>query len=443
MHKRTFRGGTHPPESKFTEDKKIDVLPPPDTVVIPLHQHTGAPAEPLVKKGDPVKVGTKIGEAKGFISANVHSSISGTVKEVGECVHPVTGAPAQAVIIESDGEDAWDDSVKQREDYLGLDSEEIIQIVKEAGIVGLGGAAFPTHVKLSPPKEKPIDVCILNGAECEPYLTADHRIMLERTRDIVEGGKLILKVLGCKQGYIGIESNKPDAISAFQSVPESQNPFVTAPLKVKYPQGQEHYIIDAIVRREIPSGGLPMDIGVLVQNVGTALAIYEAVRWGKPLIQRVVTVTGSAIRNPKNLMARIGTPVAELVAACGGYSEKPRKTLMGGPMMGIAVFTDDVPVVKGTSGVLALDHTDAKQFEEQPCIRCAKCVDACPMRLMPTIVADFARVDMLEDAERVGIMDCKECGTCSYVCPSRRNLVHYMKQGKSRIFEERKKKKSA
>lgn len=443
MRKKTFTGGTHPPETKLTEGKKIEVLAPPSSVVIPLHQHTGAPAETLVKKGDHVNVGTKIGEAKGFISATIHSSISGTVKEVGECFHPVTGASSQAIIIEGDGEDTWDETVKPRQDYMSSSPEELVQIVKEAGIVGLGGAAFPTHVKLSPPKDKPIDVCILNGAECEPYLTADHRIMLERTDDIVEGGKIILKILRCERGYIGIESNKPDAIAAFRSLPESQNPFITVPLKVKYPQGQEHYIIDAIVHREIPSGGLPMDIGVVVQNVGTALSVYEAARWGKPLIQRVVTVTGSAIREPKNLMARIGTPFSELVEACGGYKTAPRKTLMGGPMMGIAVFTDEVPVVKGTSGILALDEKDAKQYEEQPCIRCARCVDACPMRLTPTVIADFARLDMLEDAERVGIMDCKECGTCSYVCPSRRNLVHYMKQGKSRIFENRRKEKSA
>jgi electron transport complex protein RnfC len=440
MPRPTFKGGTHPPESKFTEHRKIEVLPPPSTVHIPLDQHTGAPAEPLVKKGDHVKVGTKVGEAAGFISATIHSSISGTVKDVGECIHPVTGASSRAVIVEGDGEDAWDESLTAREDYLTLEPQELVAAVKEAGIVGLGGAAFPTHVKLSPPKDKPIDVCILNGAECEPYLTADHRIMVERTKDVVEGGKIILRILGCKRGYIGIESNKQDAIRAFQSIPESQNPLVTVPLKVKYPQGQEHYIIDAIVHREIPSGGLPMDIGVLVQNVGTAMAVYEAARWGKPLVQRVVTVTGSAIREPKNLMVRIGTQVSALIEACGGYRVPPRKMLMGGPMMGIAAFTDEVPVIKGTSGVVVLDVQDAKQFKEEPCIRCARCVDACPMRLMPTVIADFARLGMLEDAERMGIMDCKECGTCSYVCPSRRNLVHYMKLGKARIWEARKKK---
>ncbi len=443
MRKRTFSGGTHPPECKYTENKKIEVLPPPDLVTIPLHQHTGAPSEPLVKKGDPVKVGTKIGEAKGFISATIHSSISGKVKEVGECIHPVTGASAQAVIIEADGEDTWDESVKSTDSYRDHEPQQLIEMVKEAGIVGLGGAAFPTHVKLSPPKEKPIDTCILNGAECEPYLTSDHRLMLERTKDIVEGGKLILKALGCRRGFIGIEANKPDAISAFESIPKSENPFEVAPLEVKYPQGQEHYMIDAIVHREIPSGGLPLDIGVLVQNVGTALAIFEAIRFGRPLIQRVVTVTGSAIREPKNVLARIGTPFSTLFEACGGLKTAPRKIIMGGPMMGIAVFTDQVPVVKGTSGIVVLDEKDAKQFVEEPCIRCARCVDACPMRLLPTTIGDFARLGMLEDAERTGIMDCKECGTCSYVCPSRRNLIHYMKSGKARIFEERRKKKSA
>lgn len=443
MQKRTFNGGTHPPECKYTEDKKIEVLPPPDLVTIPLHQHTGAPSEPLVKKGDLVKVGTKIGEAKGFISATIHSSISGHVKEVGECVHPVTGAPAQAVIIEGDGEDTWDESVKSTDSYRDHKPERLLEMVKEAGIVGLGGAAFPTHVKLSPPREKPIDTCILNGAECEPYLTSDHRLMLERTKDIVAGGKIILKALDCNRGFIGIEANKPDAISAFESIPKSENPFEVVPLKVKYPQGQEHFVIDAIVHRQIPSGGLPMDIGVLVQNVGTALAVFEAIRFGKPLIQRVVTVTGSAVREPKNVLARIGTPFSVLFESCGGLKTAPRKIIMGGPMMGIAVFTDEVPVVKGTSGIVVLDEDDAKQFVEEPCIRCARCVDACPMRLMPTTIGDFARLGMLEDAERTGIMDCKECGTCSYVCPSRRNLVHYMKRGKAMIFEERRKKKSA
>ncbi|MFQ5906569.1 MAG: electron transport complex subunit RsxC [bacterium] len=441
MQKRTFKGGTHPPQCKYTEDKKIEELPPPEIVTIPLHQHTGAPSEPLVKKGDHVKVGTRIGEARGFISAAIHSSISGTVREVGECIHPVTGAPSQAVVIEGDGENLWDESVKPRENYLDLEPEKLIEIVKDSGIVGLGGAAFPTHVKLSPPKDKPIDVVILNGAECEPYLTSDHRLMLEKTKEIAEGGKIILKILGCKRGFIGIEANKPDAISAFGSEPGNQ--FEVVPLKVKYPQGQEHYIIDAIVHREIPSGGLPMDIGVLVQNVGTAFAIYEAVKLGRPLLQRVVTVTGSAIREPKNLLVRIGTPFSDLFESCGGIRESVRKILMGGPMMGIAVFTDEVPVVKGTSGIVALDEKDAREFAEQPCIRCARCVDACPMRLVPTTIADFARLEMLEDAERMGIMDCKECGTCSYVCPSRRNLVHYMKQGKATIFQKRRKKKSA
>jgi electron transport complex protein RnfC len=328
--------------------------------------------------------------------------------------------------------------VKPRENYLNLSPALLVGAIKDAGIVGLGGAAFPTHVKLSPPKDKPIDTLILNGAECEPYLTADHRLMVERAGDIVEGGKIILKALGCNRGFIGIEANKPDAISAFQSLPKSQNPFEVVPLKVKYPQGQEHYIIDAIVGREIPSGGLPLDIGLVVQNVGTALAIYEAIRWGKPLVQRVITVTGSALKEPKNVLARIGTPFSELIESCGGLKSPARKMIMGGPMMGIAVFTDEVPVVKGTSGVLVLNEKDAGQFREQTCIRCARCVNFCPMRLMPTIIADYARKDMLEDADRMGIMDCKECGTCSYVCPSRRNLVHYMKYGKTRLFEKKK-----
>ncbi|OGW73897.1 MAG: electron transporter RnfC, partial [Nitrospirae bacterium RIFCSPHIGHO2_02_FULL_40_19] len=344
----TFERGIHPEYQKeITSNKPITSAQLPSRVVIPLSQHTGAPAKPEVNIGDEVKRGQLIGSPAGFVSAPVHASISGKVTAIAEFLHP-SGRMISSVVIESDGKDEGI-SFKEHVDYMSLDVEEIKTIIKNAGIVGLGGAAFPTNVKLSPPKEKPIDMVILNGAECEPYLTADHRLMVEHPREIVEGLKIIMKTLGVNKGYIGIEENKPDALEKMREVVSKESNIEIRSLEVKYPQGAEKMLIKAIKGREVPSRGLPMDVGVVVQNVGTALAIYEAVKYGKPLIERVVTVTGKGIKEPKNLMVRIGTLISDVVGQCGGFVDGAVKVIVGGPMMGFAQWSLDVPVVKGTS----------------------------------------------------------------------------------------------
>ncbi|GAF69217.1 unnamed protein product, partial [marine sediment metagenome] len=317
------------------------------------------------------------------------------------------------------------------EDTSGLTVDEIKGRIQDAGIAGMGGAAFPTHVKLSPPPEKPIEFVFLNGVECEPYLTADHRLMLEKSKQILEGLKIIIKLLDVKNAIIGIEKNKPDAIRLMKGLTERSKSFSVLPLAVKYPQGAEKQLIYAATGREVPAGGLPMDVGCLVHNVGTALAIYEAVSSKKPLIERVVTVTGSGISTPKNVLARIGTPFLNLIDFCDGYSNSAAKVINGGPMMGISQITDEVPVVKGTSGILVLDEKTASLQEEQPCISCARCVDVCPMKLLPNRITNFIEYRKTDDAHDWGVLDCIECGTCSYVCPSKRNLVHYIKLGKT------------
>jgi len=405
--------------------------------VIPLRQSLGAPAEPCVKIGDEVRVGQKIGEAAGFVSVPVHASISGKVAAVGRFPHPV-GGEQQAIVIEGDGEDAWHESVGARDNVEALSADEIKGIVREAGIVGLGGAAFPTHVKLAPPESKPIDTAILNGAECEPWLTADHRLMLERPGEILRGFRLIMRALGCDRGFVGIEANKPDAVDAMTaSVPDGSGIEVLA-LEVKYPQGAEKQLIDAILRRRVPAGGLPMDVGVVVQNVGTSLAVHEACGDGAPLTRRVVTLTGTPVAHPKNFLARIGTLISTLLEEAGGCTSDVAKVISGGPMMGIAQFTLDVPVIKGMSGVLFLGPDDVDVQPPEPCLRCAHCVAACPMKLAPTTIEKFIEADRIDNAVEIGLLDCIECGACAYVCPSKRRLVHNFKFGKY-IANERKK----
>lgn len=426
MRRLTFSGGAHPPENKLlTADSPITEAPLPQIAIIPLSQHTGAPAKPVVEVGDAVKVGTKIGEAQGFISASIHATISGEVKKIDSHPHPVLGE-AQAAFIESDGKDESEANTKER-DYKALSSEELVSIVREAGIVGLGGAAFPTAVKLSPPKGKTIDTVILNGAECEPYLTADHRVMLEKTDEIIEGGRIILKILGAQKGYIAIEENKPDAISKMGKVKD----FEVCVMRTKYPQGAEKQLIKAITGREVPSGGLPFDIGAYVQNVGTAVAIYEAVKVGRPLISRVVTVTG-AVKKPQNLRVRVGTPFRELIESCGG-TLNASKIIMGGPMMGIAQATEEVPVIKGTSGILVQSEQEIETAAEGPDIRCGRCVKICPMRLVPVQIADYVERGRFDEAKELGVLDCIECGSCAYACPARRNLVHLFKHAKNQL----------
>ncbi len=427
-----FKGGVHPPYMKITADKPIKGVDVPEVLYVPLSQHAGAPAKPLVKRGDKVLAGQKIGEIAGFISANVHAPTSGKVKNILDHPHPVAGRSTPAVIIEADGEDNWIE-LKEREDYLNTEPKEIVEIVKEAGIVGMGGAAFPTHVKLSPPPDKPIEFVIINGAECEPFLTADDRLMREFADEIAEGSYLILRAVGAQKGFVGIESNKPEAIEAMRKAFSQFPQFEIVVLPTKYPQGSEKHLIKAITGREVPSGGLPMDVGVVVQNVGTARAIYQAVRYGKPLVERVTTLTGDAVAGPGNYLVRIGTTFRYLIEKTGGFKSDPAKVINGGPMMGIAQYTLDVPVIKGTSGIIAFTEKRVFLAEEGPCIRCGKCIEVCPMFLMPTTMAKLIKAGRFDDARKIGLFDCIECGSCSFVCPANIPLVQYFKYGKAEL----------
>lgn len=425
-----FRGGIHPREHKeATEYKPIEVAPLPQRVSIPLSQHTGAPSKPVVKIGDNVRTGTVIGEPNGTISVPTHSSISGTVSEIKELPHPLTGRFTTTVTIDSDRQDTLDENIRER-DVSNITPDEIISAIRNAGIVGLGGAAFPTFFKLSPPKDKPVDTLIINGCECEPYLTADHRLMVERPTEIIEGTTFIARALGVKNVIIAIEDNKPDAIAAMKEAASKTN-FTVQSLKTKYPQGAEKQLIKACLGREVPSGGLPADVGCIVQNVGTAVAVHEAVRFNRPLYERVVTVTGPGVAAPKNLLVRIGTPVKELINFCGGYQGKPEKLIMGGPMMGITLASDDVPVLKGTSGILVFNTADLA--EEQDCIRCGRCIEACPMGLSPTRLNYHIKAGRLAQAKNEHLLDCIECGCCAFVCPAKIRLVHNFKYGKAEL----------
>jgi electron transport complex protein RnfC len=437
-----FKGGIHPRYGKeATAGIAVSAVAPPSTAVIPLQQHIGAPCKATVKKGDEVKVGTKVGESEAFVSSPVHATVSGKVTAVGPMPHPM-GVSLEAVVIESDGADSWEES--QGGDWFSMPKEELLKRIQGAGIVGLGGATFPTHVKLSPPAEKPIDTLVLNGAECEPYLTADHRLMLERAADVVEGALILAKVLAVKTVIIGVEANKPDAIEALAKESAGKEGVSVVTLPVKYPQGAEKQLIKALLGKEVPPPpGLPMDVGVVVQNVGTCVAIREAVCDGKPLVERIVTVSGSGINRPANLKVRIGTPLSILVEACDGMKEGVARVIMGGPMMGMAQASLDVPVIKGTSGLLFLRHEDLSRKTERACIRCGRCVRACPMIISPQTIALFARSKMFEQAEKWRALDCIECGCCAFSCPSSIPLVHYIRYAKGQIVANRKKQQAA
>lgn len=438
----TFKGGTHPPHSKkATENLAIERAIEPKVVVIPMQQHIGAPCEPIVQIGDEVKVGQKIGEAKGFVSAPVHSSISGKVLAIEPRLYS-GGMAVTCVIIESDMQNTVSAEVSAKGDLSGLSAEDIKNIIREAGIVGMGGATFPTHVKLAPPPDKKVDTVILNGAECEPYLTADHRLMLEYPEDVVFGLQALMKALGVKKGYIGIETNKPDAIEKVFEAAKGIEDIEVVALRTKYPQGAEKQLIHACTKREVPSGGLPADAGVVVNNVGTAAAVAKAIKTGMPLIERIVTITGAGVNSPKNLIVKIGTSFREIIEQCGGLKGKVGKIIAGGPMMGITQFSLDIPAIKGTSGILVLSEEEARLPEPSNCIRCGKCVEVCPINLMPVNISALSLANRFEQAEANNAMDCIECGSCSFVCPAKRPLVDSIRIAKREILARRKKAQS-
>ena len=427
-----FRGGVHPPYSKITSGKSIERAKLPSSAILPLRQHVGAPCEPLVKKGDAVKVGQKVGDSPAPVSAPIHSSTSGVVKDVLIHLSP-TGEEVLSILIEPDGKDEWVETKGMDPDKSS--KKEVLEKIRECGVVGLGGAAFPTHVKLSPPPGKKIDTVIINGCEGEPYITADHRLMLEQGEDILNGTKIIMKLLGVERGLIAIESNKKDAIEKLEDLRGDGIEIVS--LKTRYPQGDERHLIKVLLGREIPAGGLPFDVGVVVQNVGTAKAVCDAICDGIPLVERVVTVTGD-VKEQKNLLTRIGTPFSELIEQCGGFVGDVGKVISGGPMMGVAQCRD-VPVIKGTTCILALDQRKARGEEERDCIRCGSCVDACPMGLMPTMLATYSKKKRFDLCEENYIFSCDECGCCTYVCPARIPLVQLIRYGKDEVRKRKKK----
>ena len=435
---KTFEQGIHPEYSKITANLKIIEAVTPQKVIIPLHQHTGATCEPLVNVGDLVVEGQKIGDSSKFISAPVHSSIAGKVTKIDKFPHPC-GVDVLSIVIESHHTEEENRETGKPRNLDQITPDEIRQIVREAGIVGLGGAAFPTHVKLCPPKDKQIDTILINGCECEPYITTDHRIMIERAADILSGAKYATIATGATRVIVGVESNKKDAIKQLRTVIRAQHvAWATdgvdvVELETKYPQGGEKMLIKAILDKEVPSCGLPLDVGVVVVNVGTAVAIAEAINLGKALTQRVVTVTGSGIKEPKNLLVRVGTTFQEIVNQCGGLTEDAAKVIMGGPMMGVAQYSLEVPIVKATCCILVLTKAEALEQKVYPCIKCSKCLSYCPMNLMPTRLAAFAENGKYSEFEQWGGLDCMECGCCAYVCPSKIPLVQWIKLAKLKL----------
>jgi electron transport complex protein RnfC len=432
---KTFRiGGVHPEENKISEGKAIEILPVPKTVYIPVGQALGAPSVPVVEKGAKVKAGQLIAKGEAFISANVHASVSGTVAKIDD-VLDTSGYRRKSIFIDTEG-DEWIETVDRSPELkkeCNLASADIIAKVHEMGVVGMGGATFPSHVKLAVPKGKVAECLIINGVECEPYLTSDHRVMLERGEEMMVGISILMKALDVKKAYIGIENNKKDAIDHLTKLASSYQGVSIVPLKVRYPQGGEKQLIKAVINREVPSGKLPIEVGTVVHNVGTALAVYEAVQKNKPLVERVVTVTGKSVKNPGNFMVRIGTPVSALIEKAGGMPEDFGKIVSGGPMMGKALNNPDVPVVKGTSGILIMNQKETPRIKTLNCIRCAKCVSACPMGLEPYLLAQVANNQNWELSEKENIMDCMECGCCHYTCPSGRPLLDYLRVGKSKV----------
>ncbi len=433
-------GGVPVPDKKELSGRMpIEDAGIPAELTLFLSQHTGAPSKPLVNVGDEVKRGQKIAEAQGAVSACLHAPTSGKVKAIEPRYQPVLGRESDAIVIAPDGEHAlYEGLAPVGDDLEAISQDKIREVVRESGLVGLGGAAFPTAVKLQPPPDKKIDTYLLNGAECEPYLTADQKLMEEAAQDIVFGFRALMKGAGVEKGIICIEDNKPDAIRAMEEAAKPYPELEVAVLSHRYPRGGEKQLIEAVLGREVPPPpGLPLDVGVIVSNVGTAHALAVALKTGLPLVERIVSVTGEGVARPSNFRALIGTPVSYLIEKAGGFSGKPGKVILGGPMMGVAVKDTDVPVLKGTSGVLVLPAQAVKSEPVLPCVRCGRCVEACPMRLLPVWMAAYAENGYLEEAEKMRVMDCCECGVCSYVCPSRRPLTQSIRLAKSQIAAKR------
>lgn len=434
---KTFpKGGVHPPENKITANIPIEYMPVPESVIIPVAQHIGAPATPVVSKGDSVKTGQVIATGKGFVSANIHSSVTGKVNKIDYIVDS-TGFKQNAIFIDVEG-DEWVDTIDRSPDIvkeIKLSSEEIIKKCLDMGIVGLGGATFPSHVKLSIPSGKRCEVLIINGVECEPYLTSDHRLMLEKGEEILTGITILMKALKIDRAMIGIENNKPDAIAHMTEIASGFKGISVHPLKVKYPQGAEKQLIKALIKREVPSGHLPLDVGAVVHNVGTAFAVYEAVQKNKPLIERVVTVTGKSLAKPGNYFVRTGTPVSKLIEVAGGMPGDTGKIISGGPMMGKAVNNTNIPAVKGMSGLVLLSQGESVRNNIETCIRCGKCISVCPLNLEPYLLATLSEKGFFERAEQEKITDCMECGSCSFTCPANRPLLDYIRLGKTTVIK--------
>lgn len=437
---KTFKiGGIHPAENKLSAASPIREAALPKQAVFSMFQHIGAPAKPIVKKGDEVKVGTLLAEAGGFVSAPIYSSVSGKVSKV-DVALDASGTRRMAVYVDVEG-DEWEENIDRSSTLVKLsnrpelDSKTIIEKVKNAGIVGMGGATFPCHVKLSPPPGSKAECVIINAVECEPYLTADHRLMLEHPEEILVGLQLIMKAVDVKKGYIGIENNKPNAIALMTEKAKDYEGIEIVPLKVKYPQGGEKQLIDAVIGRQVPAPpAIPINVGAVVQNVGTAFAIYQAVMKNKPLIDRIITVTGKSLQQPSNLLARLGTPFQQLIDECGGLPEDTGKIIGGGPMMGKALLSLDIPMTKGSSGLLIMNEKETRRSMPQPCIRCAKCVNVCAMGLEPYLLSKMCTMEDWEGAEKNGIVSCIECGSCQYTCPSNRPLLDMVRVGKSTVM---------
>lgn len=432
---KTFnKGGIHPAENKITAGKPISNLPVPPVVILPVLQHIGTPAKALVKKGDKVKTGQMIAYGEGFIAANIHSSVTGTVSRVDKLTD-ASGYKRTAIEIET-ASDEWMDDIDINPGLvtdISLSIPEIMVRIWDKGIVGMGGATFPTHVKMAFPRGKKVEYLIINGAECEPYVTADHMLMLEKGEEILIGINIVKSAIGLEKATVGIENNKPDAIENLRKISTKYPGITIQGLKVKYPQGSEKHLIKSLTGRAVPSGGLPIDFGIVVFNIGTMFAVYEAVQKNKPLIERIVTVTGKSLKNPSNFRVRIGTPVSELIKAAGGLPDNASKIVAGGPMMGKALNTLDVPVTKGMSGLLVLDDTESKRKPVQNCIRCSRCITVCPMGIEPYLIMSMVEKEKCEFLDDCHINDCMECGSCSYICPANRPLLDYIRLGKARL----------